>query len=452
MSAVLVVDDAAGFASVQRVLQPAGFDLCHTRGLDRARALSDTGSFDLGLIDFRLGTSDERHTGLDLLRQISPQFPAIVLSDAAHANQACESVRLGARDYLLKPVTEERLLPVVHAMLAPPPPPHPLDQLVGSSPPMRTLREQIELVARRDARVLIVGPSGSGKELVARALHHLSRRRGAPFVPVNCAALPRDLVESELFGYERGAFTGAAARRRGLFELAHGGTILLDEIEELPPEAQAKLLRVLEDLRFRRVGGEEELDVDVRVVAATNQNLVARVTSGLFRDDLFHRLNVVTLTVPALAERLGDLPELVEHLLAQFGARGARLSRAVQCELRSHSWPGNVRELRNTIERALVFTLGSEITSLGLLPATTPHEADPTISTAIDGLRTAFAGAVRAGDSLPHHLVRTIEHALAHTALGVTGGNKSAAARCLDLDRKALERRLQESWRDPRCR
>lgn len=325
--------------------------------------------------------------------------------------------------------------------------PAPLQSLVGSSPVMQQLRTRIEMVALRDARVLIIGPTGSGKELVARAIHRLSRRQRAPFIGVNCAALPRELVESELFGYERGAFTGAATRRRGLLELANGGTMFLDEIAELALDAQAKLLRVLENLRFRRVGGEEEVDVDVRVLAASNQDLGQRVRQGLFRDDLFHRLNVVTLRVPSLNEHWADVPELARHFLADLGAKDVRLSATAMNQLRRHSWPGNVRELRNTIERALVFEVGHEITAVDL-PASDHgrehNDPPPSITAAMAGLSAALTAAISSGHT-PRGFLATIEQTLAETALALASGNKTVAARWLEWDRKALTRRLRRA-------
>lgn len=326
-----------------------------------------------------------------------------------------------------------------------------LQSLVGGSQVMQQLRAQIEMVALRDARVLIIGPTGSGKELVARAIHKLSRRHGAPFIGVNCAALPRELVESELFGYERGAFTGAATRRRGLLELANGGTIFLDEITELRLDAQAKLLRVLEDLRFRRVGGEEEVQVDVRVLAASNQDLGQRVRRGEFRDDLFHRLNVVTIRVPALNEHWADVPELAKHFLADLGAKDVRLSAAAMNQLRRHSWPGNVRELRNAIERALVFAAGREIPAIDL-PINDHvgqhNDPPPSIAAAVAGLSAALTAAISSGHT-PRGFLATIEQTLAETALALASGNKTVAARWLEWDRKALTRRLRRPHSPP---
>ncbi|MBI4518199.1 MAG: sigma-54-dependent Fis family transcriptional regulator [Deltaproteobacteria bacterium] len=445
MPAVLVVDDTPGFHAVQQVLQPQGFELCHTEGFARSCRLCRDRRFDLGLIDFRLGTANSAHTGLDLLQELSPQFPAIILSEVTDAPQLRASLCGSVPQYLFKPVTEERLLPLVRSTLATATLPLPLQRLVGTSSAMAELRARIQAVAPRPVRVLIVGASGSGKELVARAIHGLSPRHAGPFVGVNCAALPRELVESELFGYERGAFTGASSRRRGLFELAHRGTLFLDEIEELAPEAQAKLLRVLEDLHFRRVGGEEELDVDVRVIAASNQDLRRRMAAGQFRDDLFHRLSVVTLTVPALGERHSDIPQLVRFFLHEFGAESLQLSAAALSQLERYAWPGNVRELRNVIERTIVFATGGEIAAfdLGLHSGAAATVARPSsVQHAVSNLSTAFTNAVRAGNT-PRGLLSAIERSLAETALSLASGNKTAAARWLDLDRKALDRRLR---------
>ena len=311
---------------------------------------------------------------------------------------------------------------------------------------MRHLRARVEAVAARDVRTLIVGPTGSGKDLVARTIHALSRRAQAPFVAMNCAALPHDLVESSLFGYERGAFTGAVNRHRGYFEQAHRGTIFLDEIAELAPQAQAKLLRVLDAPRFRRVGGEEEITADVRVLSASNQNLRQRIADGHFREDLFHRLNIVTVTVPALAERRPDIPELVAHFLRELGAEQLSFGPSAIEQLQSHSWPGNVRELRSVIERALVFAAGQQIDALdlaGVRNDAVPPSV-PSIATAISNLTAAFAAAVRDGSPLPN-LRDAIERSLAETALQLAAGNKTAAANLLSMDRKALARRLRQS-------
>jgi DNA-binding NtrC family response regulator len=446
MPAVLVVDDTEGFAAIQHLLESRDFALLHAQGFANACRLCEEGSFDLALIDLDLGMRDGACTGIDLLRRVSPSppFPMIFLGRSANATELRESIRVGAREYVFKPVTQG-LLPMICSVLAETAAVQPLRGLVGSSLVMQRLRDQVRAVAIRDVRVLVVGPSGCGKELVARAIHDLSKRLGAPFIAINCAALPRDLAESELFGHERGAFTGATCRRRGAFELAHHGTLFLDEIEELAPEVQAKLLRVLEDARFRRVGGEEEVSVDVRIIAASNQNLADRVVAGRFREDLFHRINVVCLTVPALTARLGDLDDLAQHFLRTFGASRLRLSADAYARLRTHTWPGNVRELRNVIERALVFSSDREITGTDLGIPTAPNTLpppEPSIRAALLHLKAAFQNSAREGNT-PMGLFPTIERTLAECALSLARGNKTTAARLLHIDRKGLSRRLR---------
>jgi two-component system nitrogen regulation response regulator NtrX len=312
----------------------------------------------------------------------------------------------------------------------------PAQEIVGAGPAINEVRSLVARVAPTPTRVLVTGESGTGKELVARAIHAQSPRAARPMVSVNCAALPRELVESELFGHEKGAFTGAVSRREGRFELAHGSTLFLDEIGDLPLDAQAKLLRVLEDRIVQRLGGGTGREVDVRLIAATNRDLAHEVADGHFREDLFFRLNVVPIRVPPLRERLEDLPALVTHFAAWAGARCARRPRAFPpaalARLRAHRWPGNVRELANVIERLTIVGGDGPVspeeidTILGWDPSPAPHSA---------GGRGAEAGLVAALDTYEREL---IERALAGAA-----GNVAEAARRLDTDRANLYRRMR---------
>jgi DNA-binding NtrC family response regulator len=316
-------------------------------------------------------------------------------------------------------------------------------ELVGVSEPMRQIYALIEQVAPSSASVLITGESGTGKELVARTIHNLSPRKNTSFVAINCSAIPETLMESELFGHERGAFTGAAARRLGCFELANGGTLLLDEISEMPVALQAKLLRVLEDRRIRRLGGTHEIPVDVRVLAATNRDPADAVRRGSFREDLLYRLNVITIELPPLRRRTEDIPLLSQHLITQLSEKHSRPARLLSKEaveaLESHSWPGNVRELRNVIERAVIICPGETIERRHLVPAFIDQRARPrgtdTVSFAI-------------GTS-----IEEVERVMILRTLQKTDNNKTRAAEILQISLKTLHNKLrqyreQDSTRD----
>jgi len=364
------------------------------------------------------------------------------MSGKATVTDAVRATRLGAFQFLEKPLSPESVLSTVRAaadlaalraenraLRAAMPPAH---DIVGDSPRMLEIRTLIARVGPTPARVLITGESGTGKELVARALHRESPRAARTMVSVNCAAIPKDLVESELFGHEKGAFTGAVQRRRGRFELADGSTLFLDEIGELPSGAQAKLLRVLEEGTVERVGGEHPKPVDARVIAATNRDLEAEAAAGQFREDLFFRLNVFPIHVPPLRERLEDLPALVGHFARVAGARCARPPLAFPPDalrrLRRHPWPGNVRELANAVERLTILCGGQ---SAGA------RDVDAVLGPA---RRPASGPAPGAGltESLDAY-----ERALIADALEATAGNVAEAARRLDTDRANLYRRMR---------
>jgi DNA-binding NtrC family response regulator len=307
--------------------------------------------------------------------------------------------------------------------------------IIGSSPGMERVRRLVERVAESSSTVLIRGETGTGKEMVARALHEMSSRRSEPFIAVNCSALPGTLIESLIFGHERGAFTGAERRQRGQLELAGGGTILLDEIAEMPTELQAKLLRVLEDRRFRPLGAEQEIPLRARVLAATHVDLDQRKEMGSFRQDLFYRLNVVTVFLPSLAERGDDLIELLQAFCAELPRKLHFTDEAIAWLMR-RQWPGNVRELRNVVER-LALLADSDLIDVPVLEELAAERPVPDAAAEIDRMARAIL-------ALPERLgskLRVIERAVLHHAIESCGGNKAAAARLIGVDRKVLERR-----------
>jgi two-component system nitrogen regulation response regulator NtrX len=390
-------------------------------------------------------------TGLDALprlKEAAPDLPVIMMSGRASLSDAVKATRLGAFHFIEKPLTPEAVLLTLSSALE-------LrkareinrslleelggdgDEMVGRSPAVEKVRQMIERVAPTDARVLLTGESGTGKEVAAAAIHRQSQRAGGPFIKLNCAAIPRDLVESEMFGHEKGAFTGATDRRRGRFELASGGTLFLDEIGDLSLEAQAKLLRALEGGEIERVGGNEPIQVDVRILAATNKDLRAEVSAGKFREDLFFRLHVIPLHLAPLRERPGDVPLLVEHFLRRNQRRHAlkppRLTPPALEALARHPWPGNVRELANILERVGILYAGAEVGAAeirsvlagnGPLPPETPAYRDDDERSLTDRLDD-------------------YERELLLGALDAADGNVAEAARKLQTDRANLYRRMR---------
>jgi len=455
---VLIVDDAEGIRGyLANLLELRGYQVDTAEDGRRALALLDAGAApDVILLDVMMPGLD----GIETLRRVRETHPTanvVMLSVVGRAQTIVEAMQLGAIDYLNKPFEEEELDIVLRAALEKRGLERERERLLGElssdpdsavwiSPQMQQIRKLLEQISDTDVTVLIQGESGSGKEIVARAAHRLSTRREGPFVKVNCAALPPDLLESELFGYERGAFTGAVSRKPGKFEGADGGTIFLDEIGEMSPALQAKLLQVLQDGRFARLGGNEDVQVDVRVVCATNRDLEAMVRDGTFREDLFFRLNVVYVRLPPLRERRDEIASLVSTFLARYSVRynrvRPRLSQRLQRAFERYSFPGNVRELENMIKRIVV--LGGEASVLQELLGGERRvgEGSSALETLLDELEQT------AGD-LPLREVGAraaleAERQVIENVLFQTNWNRKKAARLLGVSYKTLLQKIRE--------
>jgi two-component system, NtrC family, nitrogen regulation response regulator NtrX len=382
MPSILVVDDEPGVrSSVSGVLQDEGFDVDTAGTGEECLEKANGAAFDVIVLDIWLPGLDGLTT-LQRLRERQIDSQVVIISGHGNIESAVRAIKMGAFDFIEKPLSLEKTVLVVRNALRQ----RDLETenrvlrakvdrqqqhtMVGDSPAMNHLREQVALAAPTNGRVLILGESGTGKELVARTIHHTSRRRSGPFVEVNCAAIPEELIESELFGHMRGAFTGAVSDKPGRFEQANAGTIFLDEIGDMTLKTQAKVLRVLQEQVMERVGGTQRIKVDVRVLAATNKDLPGEIRAGRFREDLYFRLNVVPIVVPPLRDRQQDIALLAEHFIALLAAedrkRPKRLAPEAAARLQQYSWPGNVRELRNVIERLLMFVAGDTITAQDL--------------------------------------------------------------------------------------
>ena len=393
MARLLIVDDEKGIRdALAQVFEYEGQEVRVAEDGPDALLVANTFQPDLVFLDVKMPGMD----GLEVLARLGDESPGslvIMISGHGTIETALEATRRGAYDFLEKPLDTDRLLVTFRRALELKGLTESMAELrsqvesryeiVGNSLPIRRVLERIEKVAATDARILISGENGTGKELVARAVHRLSSRSDTVFIEVNCAAIPSELIESELFGHLRGSFTGAFADRAGKFEQANGGTLFLDEIGDMSRDAQAKVLRVLEQGVLTRIGGSEAVEVDVRVLSATNKNLEQEIEDGGFREDLFYRLNVVPIRVPSLRERQEDIPMLVTHfsegMVAREGSAPRVFSDAAMERLKTLTWPGNVRELRNTVERLLILTDGSEITSddVDLLTISRARSVDP---------------------------------------------------------------------------
>ena len=461
-ASILIVDDEKNILlSLSQSLGLAGYRTELAQSGQLALEVAAARPVDAVLMDVRLPDLDGL-TVLERLLALRPGLPAIMMSGHATIDTAVRATQLGARDFLEKPIARDRLLVAVRNALAHQAVVSQLEELkaevgqfemVGRGPAMSRLYALIARAAPSEGRVLITGENGTGKELVARALHRHSRRAAGPFVRVNCAAVPLELIESELFGHERGAFTGATAVRRGKFELADGGTLFLDEVGDMPPAMQAKLLRVLQESEFERVGGSETLRVDVRVLAATNRDLEAEVAAGRFREDLYYRLAVVQLDTPPLRERREDLPELVATFLGEAcrrnGRRPLRLGPEAMAVLCAHDYPGNVRELRNLVERLAILCEGPEVSGTEareLLPGPRRRSGAEPASPAAPAPEPAPspAPAVAAVGSKPFRdLVDDAEREIILRTLAFTRDNVTEAARLLDLERGHFYKKMK---------
>ena len=462
---IVVADDEESVRwTLKKALERSGYAVYTVSDGKAAVDTAERVSADLVLMDIKMPTLDGLEA-LSLMRDRHPEAMVIVMTAFGSLKAAVEAMKRGAYDYITKPFDFEELTLLVRRALevqsltrelsrlkAQLKDRQELDEIVGTSPEMQGVFKLVGQVADSDATVLVEGESGTGKELIARAIHKNSPRHDGPFVTVNCAAIPKDLLESELFGHEKGAFTGALTTRRGKFELADGGTIFLDEIGEMDPALQTKILRIFEERRFERLGGEVPITTNVRIVAATNRDLQALVARGLFREDLFYRLNVVTIMLPPLRGRREDIPVLITHFL-QLYARddGKDISpEAIKCLLRYH-WPGNVRELENVIKRACLLSrtrlILPEHLPESLQAATRPAGAED-VATPGGLTREVRAELRRVGDDkegqLYEHVLALVERPLLQAALERAGGNQLKAAQLLGINRNTLRKRMKE--------
>ncbi len=444
MPSILVVDDEPGVRSaLSGVLKDEGYDVEAVESGEACLERLARGTYDLVVLDVWLPGMDGLAT-LARMRERQVDTQVVVISGHGNIESAVRAIKMGAFDFVEKPLSLEKTVLVVRnalrqrrleaenqALRARVETQH---TMVGDSYAMQQLRDQVAMAAPTNGRVLIFGENGTGKELVARNVHSMSRRRSGPFVEVNCAAIPAELIESELFGHVRGAFTGAVADRRGKFELAHGGTIFLDEIGDMSLKTQAKVLRVLQEQVVVAVGGSKEIRVDVRVIAATNKDLTGEIRAGRFREDLYFRLNVIPIFVPPLRDRQEDIPLLADHFMAmlakEYGRRPKAFERDAVTALQQYGWPGNVRELRNLVERLMIMVASDRITSRDL--------------TFLDRAGHPAADTARPSTTVSLHEARDqFERDYILRALAQQGGNISRTAEMLGVERSNLYRKMR---------
>jgi DNA-binding NtrC family response regulator len=444
---ILLVDDDTGHRTMLKVnMQSAGFNVFEATDGDEVLSALASNTINLILLDLKMTRMDGLTT-LTALLQAGNTVPVIVITAFSSVESAVQAMKKGAFDYITKPIDINELLLTISRALnfkalseensslkSRLNEHYSFDNIIGKSPAMQEMFATLDMVAPTDATVLITGESGTGKEMIANALHHNSTRSSGPFIKLNCAALHENLLESELFGHEAGSFTGAAARRKGRFELAHKGTLFLDEIGDMSLATQAKILRVLQEGEFERVGGNETVKVEVRLLAATHKDLQAMVEAGSFRQDLFFRLSVVPVHLPPLRDRSIDIPELTALFLQRYAEKNRKDIKGVHPETLSlliqYEWPGNIRELENTIERAVILCLGEQIT---------PRELPPQFFS--EEIR---AGAAKLTSSSNDFTLRDMEREVIKATLDKTGNNKSLTAKRLGIARQTLLNKIKE--------
>ena len=460
---VLIVDDEPNLRKILAAqLSRDGYEVMLAEDGEQGLTMLRENHIDLVVTDLKMPKVD----GMTLLREAlreSPDLPIVMITAHGTVDTAVEALKLGAFDYLTKPFDKDEVRQVVAKALktralaqeeATTDAPSATSQtgarfgIIGASAGLTDLYAVLERVADSPTTVLITGESGTGKELVARALHEHSTRKDKPFIKVNCAAIPKELIESELFGYERGAFTGAVSSKPGRFELANGGTLFLDEVGEIPVEMQVKLLRALQESEFERVGGIKTIHVDVRLVAATNRDLKKLIAANAFREDLFYRLNVVSIRLPPLRERDTDIPLLVEHFLAKFNSRLKKQVTGVEPEaldiLSAYTWPGNIRELENVMERSVLFcdALKLRVEDLpGELRGSSSGSVAPAPDPSTAGMPLPAEGGLKEHVKVA---MSRLERDLVGRALKQTNGNVTHAARLLKISRKGLQLKMKE--------
>lgn len=463
---LLIEDDASLATGLQRILVAEGYEVTVESRGDTGLAHARRAVFDAVLTDLRMPGLN----GLDLVRELHvarPRLPILLMTAHGTTATAIEAIKFGAFDYLLKPFEMEELLALVAKAVAAgrlmtetvelgeTKPDH--AAIIGNSRAMQSIYKEIGRVAARPVPVLIRGETGTGKELVARAIYQHSTRASAPFVTINCAAIPETLLESELFGHERGAFTGAETRRIGRFEQADGGTIFLDEIGDMSPGTQVKLLRVLQEKTLQRLGGRDTVTVDVRVIAATHRDLEVAIREKQFREDLFYRLNVIAISLPALRERREDIPDLVKYFLAKHGGEMGFPKPSIQVEamkcLQDEPWPGNVRELENRVRQLLLLARGFAITRDHVRDALTRSTLSPEAEgQSLRKLVTDALLAAQRGElaDARGHLLEVVDREILAQAIHLAAGNQAKAARWLGISRLTLREKLTQLGLHPR--
>jgi nitrogen regulation protein NR(I) len=464
MATILIIDDDDQLRkSFQKLLSEEGYTAEGAASGEAGLEIIKEGIPDLVIVDIRLPGMNGLET-FQALHRVEPKLPVIIMTAYGTTETAIEATKMGAFDYILKPFEIPNMLVVIKQALEAgrfmrtpvqmdgSPDEATREAIVGHSKPMQDVYKAIGRVATTDATVLIRGESGTGKELVARAIYQHSLRAEKPFLVVNCVAIPENLLESELFGYEKGAFTGAAHRRVGKIEQAHGGTVFLDEIGDMPFSIQAKILRLLQEKSIERLGGRQPIPVDVRIIAATNRDLEAALAEGRFREDLYYRLKVVTILLPPLRERREDIAPLADYFLSLYALEmdmnNPGITKETLTTLLSQQWPGNVRELANTIQKALIFNRGAPIHSEDIIQAISvekssakqePHTAEETIRR---WMRTSMTS--QDGEATFEKIMDRFAGILIGEALNLTGGNRSQAAKLLGLSRPTLHSKIEK--------